>query len=450
MGFNRFSILIAVRIILIILTLVAFVTMLLQTGYPAGSLVILGLLIYQVISIFKFVSKTNQDQSRFLDAAKYADYSQRFQQQGVGAGFEELGKVFTEILQRFHSIRSNQEEELKYLKAMVEHIPVPLLSLHADQTVTLLNNGARRLFGNHQVNKLADIEVLSGDLIDHLAKISPGEQRLVHLEIDGMTQQLTISTTTITIGNKQEKLISLQDIKNELEGVQLQAWQDLVRVLTHEIMNSITPVASLAKTANDLITDLKQKVNHNPEISEELDDVENAIATVSRRSDGLMNFVSSYRQLTRLPKPNKQTIKVQEILHNVQAVAAHDWHQNGVSLTISINPSEVEISVDKDMIEQVLINILKNAEQAVIQSPEPAVKISASLNRRGHVMITIEDNGAGIEEEVASKIFVPFYTTKREGSGVGLALSRQIMIAHGGNIKLDRDFDQGARFILTF
>lgn len=303
MGFKRFSILIAVRITLIMVSIMGLLTLILNTGYVAAPLLVAGLLAFQCFEVFNFVSKTNRELTRFLDAARYADYSQRFELSGLGAGFDELGQVLSGILRRFHSIRATQEKELKYMRAMVEHIPVPLITIHDNERVVLLNNSARRLFGSHQISKLSDLEIFGSALIDHLEQINPGERRLVTIDIDGMAQQLSISSTQVIIGQQNEKLISLLDIQGELDRAQLDAWQDLVRVLTHEIMNSITPVASLAKTASDLVADTQTKITDHPELVEELDDVASAVSTVARRSDGLMNFVASYRQLTRLPAP---------------------------------------------------------------------------------------------------------------------------------------------------
>ena len=216
----------------------------------------------------------------------------------------------------------------------------------------------------------------------------------------------------------------MQDIQSELDIAQLHAWQDLVKVLTHEIMNSITPVASLAKTTVDLVADCKQKADAYPELSEDLQDISEAVETVARRSDGLIQFVCSYRQLTQLPSPNKNKVNVE--------------------------PSELEVTVDKDMLEQVFLNLLQNAEHAVENCISPKVSLNAFLNKRGHVVIEVSDNGKGIPDEIGNKIFVPFYTTKQQGSGVGLALTRQIMLAHGGAIKYEVKEAGGTVVRITF
>jgi len=408
------------------------------------------------VLVFRYVSKTNVELTRFFDAARYADFSQRFELKYLGAGFDDLGKTFTAILKRFQANRSNQEEELKHLKAMIEHVPVPLISIHsgskliADSKLTLWNNSAKRLFGSNHVSKFADLEQFGEDFTHHLQSVGAGERRLVIFKVDGMEQQLTISATQLIIAGKQEKLISMQDIQDELDGVQLQAWQDLVRVLTHEIMNSITPVASLAKTAVDLLDDTKNRLTNHPEIVEELVDVSDAIQTVARRSDGLMKFVGSYRRLTRLPPPNKVLIKLTDLFSQVDVIATQHWAKKGIEFSSRIEPTGLDINADLDMVEQLLINLLQNAEQAVASIKDSKITMHAYLNKRGHVVIDIADNGLGVPDDIAKKIFVPFFTTKREGSGVGLALTRQVMIAHGGSVKLETSELGGALFRLTF
>ncbi len=333
---------------------------------------------------------------------------------------------------------------------MVEHVPVPLISIHGDGRIITWNNSARRLFGTVHLTSVEDLLQFGEEFSHQLQVMSAGERRLVTLTIDGMEQQLTLSATEIVLGNKNEKLVSLQDIQNELDNVQLQAWQDLVRVLTHEIMNSITPVASLSKTAADLLDDAKEKLIAQDEMIEELADVSDAVLTVARRSEGLMKFVSSYRKLTRLPTPDKKTIKLSELFNQVTAITKQNLQDKSIDLKLNILPSELEVTIDIEMIEQLLINLLQNAEHAVSGCKQPMVKMSAALNRRGHVIIIVEDNGRGVPDDIAKNIFVPFFTTKSEGSGVGLALTRQVMIAHCGSVKLDKSDLGGALFRLTF
>jgi len=448
MGFNRFSALLAARLAVIFLCLMGVGLLISVPGYHVATLLAIVVTIGLGYEVYAFVSRTNQELSRFLDAARYADFGQRFQFGSLGAGFETLGQTFTEILDRFRDDRRQQETELRHLKALLEHVPVPLISVYHDNSVILWNNAARRLFGSVHVTHVADLRQFGDEFFKHVTAVRAGERYLTTFMADDMEQRLTVSASELTIASKVERLISLWNIQSELDGVQLSAWQDLVRVLTHEIMNSITPVASLARTAVDLVDDASKKIADR-EVVEELADARDAVNTVARRSDGLMNFVASYRQLTRPPSPEMSRFRIKDLFTDVERIIAQDLPAS-VELTTRLDPEELDLRADRQLVEQVLINLLRNAQHALAGKATGHIELLSRLNKRGHVIIEVVDNGPGIPDENANRVFVPFYTTRRDGSGVGLALSRQIMIAHGGTISFTNRPAGGAAFTLVF
>lgn len=450
MGFSQFSLLIGVRTALIMINLLVLAYLLASPGYHAASVAALLLLVVQCYGIVKFVSTTNAELVRFFEAAKHADYSQRFDLSGLGSGFVELGNEFSTILSSFQQARKESEEQLKHLKAVIEHVPVPLISIQQGGMIKLWNNSARRLFGVNQLLRIDNLSQFGAEFQHQLTTINPGERRLVDFKVDGMTHQLSLSMTDVNVAGRHEKLLSLQDIQNELDASQMKAWQDLVRVLTHEIMNSITPVASLASTAVDLIDDTKRKVKQQPEVIEALDDVSSAVETVARRSDGLMNFVGSYRKLTSMPKLNKQRFKIKDKFDHVQQISMQNDESHSINYTVDVVPTELELFADQDLLEQILINLVRNAQQALAKSEQPQIRLNAYLNRRGHAVLEVCDNGAGITADIANKIFIPFFTTKKNGSGVGLALARQVMNGHDGSIHVTPNETGGVTFRLIF
>ncbi|HPF45947.1 MAG: PAS domain-containing protein [Alphaproteobacteria bacterium] len=450
MGFKRFSLLLTIRLVLLFITVSSLAILVISPGFLAASLLVAMVAMSQIFEIVRFVKLTNDDLTRFLDAMRYGDFGQKFDHAGMGAGFIELGEAITDILERFRQYRGQQEEELKHLKALIEHVPVPLMSIKGDGTILIHNNAARRLFGSVHVAKVADLTQFGEEFRKRVLTLEPGERHLVTIKFDNIEQTLTIASTQIITAGKVEKIISLQDIQSELDVAQLKAWQDLVRVLTHEIMNSITPVSSLAKTSTDLVDDVIKKADGQEDLIEELTNVRDAVDTVARRSDSLMHFVQSYRRLTRLPPPEKEQLNVNNIVDDVIRIAAAGWTDEKIKIEKSVSTEGLEISADREMLEQMLINLIKNAEQALKGRENAKVGISAKLNKRGRIVIEVSDNGPGIPDDLAAKIFVPFYTTKRDGSGVGLALTRQVMIAHGGSVSLAKTEGGGATFILTF
>ena len=278
----------------------------------------------------------------------------------------------------------------------------------------------------------------------------PGNRELVTFSVEEIEYQLTLATTEISVAGNNDRLISLQDIQTELDLTQAQAWQDLVRVLTHEIMNSITPVTSLATTAVDVVKDMRDKTDKESPLADDLADVQDAIGTVARRSDSLMQFVDSYRQLTRLAPPEKKRVAIGELFGSVARLAAAEWPDRPVQLQQLVEPAGLDVFVDRDLLEPVLLNLLRNAWHATLDVEKPEIELRGRLNRRGNTVIEVRDNGPGVPEELENRIFVPFFTTKEGGSGVGLALARQVMTAHGGFIRVMPNEGGGAKFSLTF
>ena len=450
MVFRRFVVLLVMRLVLVGLAMALVVWLLLQPGYHSSTLLAGIVLAMLVAELWRFVSRTNREVARFLDAVRFADYSQRFDFEGSGAGFASLGRTFTDIIEEIRSRRTGQESELRHLKALIEHIPVPLMTVHADDTITLQNNAARRLFGASHVTRVKDLRQFGSSFARAVDESIPGDRELVTFAVEGVEYHLTLAATEIIIRGDRERLISLQDIQTEIDATQAEAWQDLVRVLTHEIMNSITPVTSLARTAADLVDDVVKQTDSDAPIAEDLDDVKSAVDTVARRSDSLMQFIDSYRQISRLAPAEKKRVALTDLFESVTNLAQAEWGDERVTLEMQVDPSGLYVYADRDLLEPVLLNLLRNAWQATRGTDTPSIELKGRLNRRGNTVIEVSDNGPGVPEENTRKIFVPFFTTREGGSGVGLALARQVMIAHGGFIRLGQEGDTGATFTLTF
>jgi nitrogen fixation/metabolism regulation signal transduction histidine kinase len=450
MVFRRFVVFLVLRLVLVGLVMALVTWLLLQPGYHSSTLLAGGVLVMLAAELWRYISRTNREVARFLDAVRFADYSQRFDFEGAGSGFTSLGKTFTDIIEEMRSRRTGQESELRHLKALIEHIPVPLMTVHADDSITLQNNAARRLFGASHVTRVNDLRQFGASFARAVDEAIPGDRELVTFSVENVEYHLTLAATEIIIRGDRERLISLQDIQTEIDATQAEAWQDLVRVLTHEIMNSITPVTSLARTAADLVDDVVEQTDRDSPIAEDLDDVKSAVDTVARRSDSLMQFIDSYRQISRLAPAEKKRVALTELFDGVTNLARAEWGDERVSLTSSVEPSGLYIYADSDLLEPVLLNLLRNAWQATRDIESPRIELIGRLNRRGNSVIEVHDNGQGVPEENARKIFVPFFTTREGGSGVGLALARQVMIAHGGFIRLGQDEKSGTTFTLTF
>ena len=443
--FRNFNLNVTVRVLVTGITISLLVIMF-HSGYYATSIVLAVVVMYQLYSLLYYVNKTNRDLSRFLSGIENADFSQTFTSENLGASFDELAGSFSRVVDRFQAIRAEKEENFQYLQTVVRHVGTGLIAFEADGRIRLFNNAAKRVLGLPVVHKLEDLRGISERLTDQLLELKPGQRALVKVVQDGDLKQLALQGTQVTLRGTVMMLVSLQDIQSELEEKEMESWQKLIRVLTHEIMNSITPIGSLSATASDMLTGSRGS----PPDEESLRDIRDALETISRRSEHLQRFVTAYRNLTRIPKPNFETVQLSIMLENVTNLLTSDRNRCGTEIHYEVVPSHLTLTADHAMIEQVLINLGLNACQAMGARTDGRVTFRAAMQHRGNVQIEVEDNGPGIDEDAMDKIFIPFFTTKREGSGIGLSLSRQIMRLHKGSITARSIPGQQTVFTLRF
>ena len=440
---RRYSVALFWRLALIFAWLAAAAWLGFAAGRPWLALVPGAIALALLAEVLAFVRRANRALVQVLDALRHEDATQAMVIREHGSGFDALRETVDDILHRFRERRARQEERLRYLEAVVNHVPVPLLVQQEGDRIALLNNAARRFFAAHRITRSSDFDAFGPELRSAMAAMRPGEQRLVRLAGEDLPQRVVLSVAEIVAGGPRKRLIAIHNIASELEATETEAWQQLVHVLTHEIMNSLTPVASLSATAAGLLAE--PDPDH-----EALADARHALETVARRAEALMRFVESYRQLARLPQPRRQVLAIADLFARLETLTAAECAAAGVALVSEVVPSNLEIRADAELIEQVLINLCRNALDALEGRPNGVIRLSAHLNRHGRAVIAVADNGPGVPAEIADRIFVPFFTTRPGGTGVGLALTRQVMIAHEGSVALGRSDGGGALFTLTF
>jgi two-component system nitrogen regulation sensor histidine kinase NtrY len=284
-----------------------------------------------------------------------------------------------------------------------------------------------------------------------LLNIKPGQNKLVKIYDVEDFLQLAIYATTIKVKDKVTMLVTIKDIQNVLEEQETEAWQKLIRVLTHEIMNSITPIASLSSTLNNMLKAYPHEGGGRTWVdNDSLSEITEALHTINKRSNGLLHFVDTYRNLTRIPKPNFTIFKIDEMFKNIILLMEEEMKTHQIKFSVSVEPEQIQTTADEQLLEQVLINIIKNSIYALRGRQNAEIKLQAFYNRRGRFTVQVTDNGPGILPDVLEKIFIPFFTTKPSGSGIGLALSRQIMRLHNGTITAHSEPDKETVFTLTF
>ncbi len=447
MVYKNFRIHCVIRVVLLGATIYLFFYLILQTNLYATIAIVASIIIYQIYSLIHYVEKTNRDLTRFLEAIKHTDFSQTFTSTGLGSSFEPLKKAFNEVIEQFRRARSEKEEHFRYLQTVVQHVGIGLIAFGQDGEVSLINTTAKRLLHIPYLKNIKTLEAFSKPLVETLFKLRSGEKALIKADDRNDILQLAIYATEFKLREQQFTLVSLQNIQSELEEKEMEAWQTLIRVLTHEIMNSVTPIASLASTVNDLLDAQKpgSKISH-----ESIGDMQGAVRTIQKRSEGLLHFVDAYRTLTKVPRPNFKIFPVAELFGQVEQLLRAHVAEKAIDFRAVVKPESLELTADAELIEQVLINLLLNAIHALDGKPGGSIKLLAAMDERGRTIIQVADNGPGIVPEVLDKIFIPFFTTKPGGSGIGLSLSRQIMRLHRGALSARSEPNVETVFTLRF
>lgn len=449
----RFSV--VLRVLFLAATMALWMFLVFQTQYYATISILSFVIIFQVVQLIRYVEQTNEKLTKFLNSIRYSDFSRSFPDQGLGTSFEKLNEAFTKVIEEFKKERAEKHENYRYLQTVVQHIGIGLISFNQDGEVELINTAAKRLFDIPTLRNIQALKKVSKPLFKAVTNLEGGNRTLVRVIMEHETMQLAISATEFRMQNDMYKLVSLQNIHTELEEKEMEAWQNLTQVLAHEIMNSITPIASLSDTVHLLLKHNAKHKNDSYEIDKEsLKDVKEALETINNRSHGLMEFVNSYRDFTQIPEPNFEVFKVKKLLQRVKNLNKGEAKAEDVSIEIEVEPDSLEVTADPHLIEQVLINLTKNAFRALEETEDGLIRLESNLNEDGSVVINVRDNGPGIKPENQQKIFIPFYSTdkptSRGGSGIGLSLSRQIMRKHRGTLTVQSYRQSGTTFKLKF
>ncbi|KYG74752.1 histidine kinase/DNA gyrase B/HSP90-like ATPase [Roseivirga ehrenbergii] len=448
MGFNRFRIFVLIRVIVLFVTVATFVYLLFFDQKYVTTVVTGFLIIFEVFELFNYIESTNKKLARFFDAIKYNDFNMSFTHDNkLGKTFKALNLAFKDVIDAILEERKKSEQSFQQLRVVVENIGTGIIAINETGEVKLINRSALHLLQLESLRSLDDLRQKAPNFhftITHLNS----SKRAAYKNEKG--QELVILETMYKLGGELYRLIALQDIKAELQAKELEAWQNLTKVLRHEIMNSIAPISSLTSTLSEVLKeDVIKKNGLNTIEDESLEDLTEGLSTISSRSEGLINFVNAYRDYTNLPEPDKRPTDIKSLVQNTTALLKNDFIKANVALEVIHADTSIELNIDYQLIEQVLINILKNALEVVENKENAKVKLETSVNE-GLVTVSISDNGAGITPEATEKIFMPFFSTKNRGSGIGLSLSKQIMQLHGGDIQLETELGKGATFRMVF
>jgi len=392
--------------------------------------------IFLTISLLSYLNTTNRKILYFFESIRNNDSSLSFTVEEKNKTLLQIYKSMNRVNQEIQQLKIENMQQEQYFRILLEHLATGILTYNSKGFIMHANSSAKKLLSTDVLTHLQQIERVDQKLYQAIIKIKPSERKLIPVATEQGTIQLSLKATSFRIMEEDLVILSIQDIKNELDEKELESWMRLIRVLMHEIMNSITPITSLSES---LFTIFNK--NGHPVLPQQV--TEKAIKTtlqglnvIKEQGKGLMSFVESYRKLTRIPEPEKKLFKVTDMISRVLILYNSIEKSDGIDLSVSLNNPDMEIFADQNLISQVLINLVKNAMEANENNSEGKIRITANADINDHPEICVTDNGPGISEENLDEIFVPFFTTRQNGSGVGLSISKQIMRVHGGNLKV--------------
>lgn len=448
LGFRDFRARVLIRVIFLALSLSLFLYLVVRPTMIFAGILTGVIVTIQLIEIFNFISQTNRKLTRFLESVKYSDFISGFTTDNkLGRSFKDLNTAFNEVLEAFRRARSEKEEHLQYLNTIVQQIRTGILSYDNNGTIQLINSNAKRFLGVVTLKNIKELITLNPELYHAVNSAEPGKSESYK---KGYDLYLTIQATQLRIRGVDVKLVTLQNIQHELQKQELEAWQNLTRVLRHEIMNSITPISSLTSTLLEVLDHDMEKKSEYYELKEEAaTDLREGLTTIESRSRGLIKFIDAYREYTSLPKPKIGTVILHDLIEHVSQLMKTELKKTNINFQYTCSSPYLSIQADVELIEQVLINLLKNAIEALSETEHPQLELKAGYDENS-VKIEVIDNGSGVIKEALQHIFVPFYSTKKKGSGIGLSLSRQIMQMHNGSITVESEPDVKTVFTLHF
>lgn len=449
MTFKGFKFNLLARVLLLILTIFFCVYEGVRAENYLSAFVLFGLVAYQTHNLYEFVLSTNRKLTQFLESVRYSDFTNTFNtDKQLGEDFADLHHAFNQVLEAFRKTRVEKEQHLQYLNTLVQHVQVGLISYDADGNIELINNVARRFLDVTHIKNIKQLQYANPEMYRLLRELPEGGK---HLLRQNNELQLSINATELVLHNKTHKLLSIQNIKSELQDKEIEAWQNLSRVLRHEIMNSITPMTSLAATLTEILEEDLVVVDGRFELeSESIEDIKEGLQTIQNRSEGLRRFVDAYRTFTSIPLPKMQLLQVKEFFQGIVKLMQIEARAKNTEIHCTVIPEDLQLNADPQLLEMVFINLIKNAVEAINGCEGGEIWLKAENDEHQRVLISLRDNGPGIEPEAISKIFIPFYTTKPTGSGIGLSLSREILQMHNAQLTVESLPGEGSCFFIRF
>lgn len=450
MAFKSFRFRIIIRLLLLCLVFWGVAFFQLKHQYYFTTIELLVVAIILVIELIFFVERGYQQLNGMLYSVKEKDFNISFSPLHQSKTFSDLAQLLNDLTEGYRSVRIEKEVHYQFINHVVDQISQAIICFDSGGNVSLANIASRKLLKSKRIKNISDFNRIDSRITKLFWDIAEGQESLITFMHNGELNRYTVTCSSIKLQGQSNKLIVMHDIHQPLQEQELESYRKLIRVLTHEIMNSVTPILSLSQAMSETLRESDNSIKSISNLSdEEAKDLAEGYFAIEVRSKALMRFVKDFRSLTKLPTPNIETINIDELMKPVIALLKPTLDQKGISISLSVSKGASMCNVDRDLIEQVLINLIKNAIEALGKTSKPKIEIEVD-HKATATIISIKDNGMGISETDFDKVFVPFYSTKPNGSGIGLSLSQQIMRLHNGNITFKSTKGTGSVFSLTF
>ncbi len=434
------------RVLLLFATLCAL-SFLLVTERYLYLILVAPVVCYQLIEFLRYQKKTHEELKDFVQAVHYRDFSRYFDVKHAPADIQPLREGFNEINTTFKVISKEKETQYQYLQKILELVDTGILSYELKGGEILwMNESLKKMLQLPYLKSIQSLQKRDAILYEELNALQAGETRISTVHLEKTSYKVIMSASAFQTDNKVYKLIAFQNVDEALDETESKAWQKLLSVMTHEIMNSIAPISSLADT-------LKNRLQHSADGEYDpyiFDDLQVGIETIRKRSEGLLKFAETYRNLNKITTLNLRKVYVRELFGNIHQLMQPTFQQKNIEVEVIIKDPELSLQADPALLEQVLINLVVNAIEAIKDQEEPRIVLSASASTNNKAILRVADNGVGIPSELLDKIFVPFFSTRKNGSGIGLSLCKQIVMLHKGNIQVQSIEGKGSAFILAF
>lgn len=413
-------------------------------------LILVMILVLQIIDFILYTNRSNREIARFINNLSHQDLSEKFETKSLGPPFKNLYQSLNNVVTELEKIKLEKEAQYNYLQIILSSIKIAIISVRDDDTIVLVNDSAKALLGIEENSSWTKVREQHSRLVAEINQIKGRANKLIEVDIDMGLKHLSVNVSPVVILGSRYRIITIQDIRSEIEQKEIESWHKLIQILRHEIRNSVTPIASMTETIVMLVEDQLGKAKKPSDLSEQdMEDVHSSIQTIHDRSERLYQFVEKYRSLTRIPPPRKDKIPVQGLLKNTGKLFHKELEDKGIQFITPKLDDKTFIDADASLIEQVLINLVKNSIEALDGRKDG--KIGLSVNETAnHIVIKEEDNGPGIQPSDIQDIFLPFFTTKNDGMGIGLSLSRQIMNLHGGTLSVESVPGERTTFNMVF